>query len=470
MFPSKHARLAQHLLPLWIRADSELPRKEDRLLIQRIRSAYSRLRQATNEELPFRLAEANRRLRKSPLKCSRALLATLYAIVAEAARRSIQIVPTDEQLLAAISLQSPTVAAMAPGEGKTFTIALPAVLHALQGRGVHIVAANQYLAKRGFETLQPVYEYLQLTVGLTTPTQSKAARKAALDCDITYGTADALTSDPARIQNTFAIVDDAETQLVAFGSASASEASQADHVSSPDRLQRYPFICGVAGSTSGIEQELKHIYGVSVVTIPQSHDALRQSWKPRCFASGLHKQEAVVQSIYDLHATGRPVLVFANQSAARSLAHRLNDLELSHVTLPGKDDEREAATIANAGLTPTITICSQSDVRGLDVRLSPHAQELGGLHVILSDMLASRRQVAQLTGRAARRGQPGSYQQFLSADETLVQQTGLDSAIVRNLSAKGECQRNLQKAISNAQVRLERQSSSSRYQSTLKAA
>ena len=470
MFPSKHARLAQHLLPGWIGTNCEQPRKEDRLLIQRIRSACSRLRQDTNDELPVRLAEASSRLRKSHLKCKRALLAAIYAIVAEATRRSIQIVPTDEQLLAAISLQSPTVAAMAPGEGKTFAIALPAVLHALQGRGVHIVAANQYLAKRGFEKLQPVYEYLQLTVGLTTPTQSKAARKAALDCEITYGTADALTSDAARIQDTFAIVDDAETQLVAFGSASAEEASQGRHATPPGCFQRYPFICGVAGSTSGIEQELQHIYSVSVVTIPQSHEALRQSWKPRCFASRLHKQEAVVQSIYDLHATGRPVLVFANQSAAHSLAQRLSELELSHVTLSGEGDEREAATIANAGLTPTITICSQSDVRGLDVRLSPHAQEHGGLHVILSDMLASRRQVAQLTGRAARRGQPGSYQQFISADETLVQQTGLDSAIVRNLSAKGECQRNLQKAISNAHVRLERQSSRTWYQTARKAA
>lgn len=470
MFPSQHARLAQHLLPDWICASRVQPRNQDRLLIQRIRSACFRLGQATNEELPVRLAEASSRLRKSQLTCNRALLATIYAIVAEAARRSIQIVPTDEQLLAAISLQSATVAAMAPGEGKTFAIALPAVLHTLQGRGVHVVAANQYLAKRDFEKLQPIYEYLQLTVGVTTPTQSKAAQKAALDCDITYGTATGLTSDSTRIPNTFAIVDDAETQLVASESASTVETSQGQRAAPPDRLQRYPFICGVAGSTAGIEDELKHIYGVSVVNIPQSHDALRQRWKPRCFASRLHKQEAVIQSIYDLHATGRPVLVFANPSAAHSLSQRLGDLELSHVTLAGEGDEREAATIGNAGLTPTITICAQSDVRGLDIRLSPQAQELGGLHVILSDMLASRRQVAQLTGRAARRGQPGSYQQFISADETLVQQTGLESAIVRNLSAKGECQRNLQKAISNAHVRLERRSSSSWRDSVLKAA
>ena len=97
--------------------------------------------------------------------------------------------PFDVQLAAGAVMQSGGLAELATGEGKTLTACLPVVLNALGGKGVHVTTVNDYLAKRDAEWIGPVYEMLGLTVGILQMQMPEPQRKAAYQCDITYGMA-----------------------------------------------------------------------------------------------------------------------------------------------------------------------------------------------------------------------------------------------------------------------------------------
>ena len=116
------------------------------------------------------------------------LLPEAYALVREAAVRSLGQRPFDTQMIGAIVLHQGRIAEMRTGEGKTLTAALPAFLNALPGEGVHIVTVNEYLARFHSEWMGKVYRFLGLTVGLIEHDMDAPARQAAYACDITYGT------------------------------------------------------------------------------------------------------------------------------------------------------------------------------------------------------------------------------------------------------------------------------------------
>jgi preprotein translocase subunit SecA len=116
------------------------------------------------------------------------LLAEAFALVREAAKRTIKQRHYDVQLVGGAAIHFRSIAEMETGEGKTLVATLPAYLNALQGKGVHIVTVNDYLAHRDAEWMAPIYNLLGLTVGCIQTGQSDAARRAAYACDITYGT------------------------------------------------------------------------------------------------------------------------------------------------------------------------------------------------------------------------------------------------------------------------------------------
>lgn len=117
-----------------------------------------------------------------------ALLPRGFALVREAARRTIRQRHYDVQLLAGIALMRGEIAEMQAGEGKTLTAILPLALHAMAGRGAHLATANPYLADRDAEWMRPVFERLGLTVGVVLPSSTHEERLRAYNCDITYGT------------------------------------------------------------------------------------------------------------------------------------------------------------------------------------------------------------------------------------------------------------------------------------------
>src|SRR5512135_1024025 len=116
------------------------------------------------------------------------LLVEAFALVREAAKRTIQQRHYDVQLVGGAAIHSRSIAEMETGEGKTLVATMPAYLNALQGKGVHIVTVNDYLAHRDAAWMAPIYELLGLTVGCIQTGMSDGARRAAYACDITYGT------------------------------------------------------------------------------------------------------------------------------------------------------------------------------------------------------------------------------------------------------------------------------------------
>jgi preprotein translocase subunit SecA len=116
------------------------------------------------------------------------LLVEGFAVCREAGRRWLNMRHYDTQLIGGMVLHGGNIAEMITGEGKTLVATLPAYLNALEGKGVHVVTVNPYLARRDMEWMGPLYINLGLTVGAIYPDMPALERQAAYDCDITYGT------------------------------------------------------------------------------------------------------------------------------------------------------------------------------------------------------------------------------------------------------------------------------------------
>lgn len=151
-----------------------------------------------------------------------------FAVAREACRRATGLTPNDKQLLGAAYAHQGCVVDMKTGEGKTLMAALPAYLHALTGNGVHIITANDYLARRDCETLTPVFDRLGVTAAVVDRGLDLQQRKQANQADIVYGTAaefgfqylnDHLTPDGSErvsrdLSKVFALVDEADKVLL----------------------------------------------------------------------------------------------------------------------------------------------------------------------------------------------------------------------------------------------------------------
>jgi len=155
-----------------------------------------------------------------------ALLPEAFAVVREAARRTLGMRHFDVQLIGGIALHQGKIAEMRTGEGKTLVATLAAYLNALTGRGVHVVTVNEYLAQRDADWMGPVYRFLGLEVGVIKSGQSVEEKRAAYRADITYGTnnefgfdylRDNLAFRPQdRVQRelAYAIVDEVDSILI----------------------------------------------------------------------------------------------------------------------------------------------------------------------------------------------------------------------------------------------------------------
>ena len=154
------------------------------------------------------------------------LLVPAFAVVREAAKRALGLRPFDVQLIGGMVLHSGAIAEMRTGEGKTLVATLPVYLNALEGKGVHVVTVNDYLAKRDSEWMGRVYSFLGLTTGVIVHGISDDERRAAYACDVTYGTNNELGFDYLRdnmkyeraqmVQrgHNYAIVDEVDSILI----------------------------------------------------------------------------------------------------------------------------------------------------------------------------------------------------------------------------------------------------------------
>ena len=138
------------------------------------------------EEFPRKTAEFKERLKQG--ENLNDILAEAFALVREASRRTLGMRHFDVQCIGGMVLHEGRISEMKTGEGKTLVATLPAYLNALEGKGVHIVTVNDYLATRDSEWMRPVYEYCGLSLGLIVHGLSYEERRYGYSCDITYGT------------------------------------------------------------------------------------------------------------------------------------------------------------------------------------------------------------------------------------------------------------------------------------------
>ncbi|HSY44849.1 MAG TPA: preprotein translocase subunit SecA, partial [Steroidobacteraceae bacterium] len=181
-------------------------------------------KQLGDEALRAKSAEFRQRLKDGATLDE--LLPEAFAVVREAASRTLKMRHFDVQLIGGMTLHRGMIAEMRTGEGKTLVATLPAYLNALAGEGVHIVTVNEYLAQRDADWMGPVYRFLGLTVGVIKNAQSPPEKRAAYACDITYGTNNEFGFDylrdnlayrlEDRVQRglSFAVVDEVDSILI----------------------------------------------------------------------------------------------------------------------------------------------------------------------------------------------------------------------------------------------------------------
>ena len=193
-------------------------------LVQKINELEKEYEHLSDSELKGKTAEFKDTINKG--EGIEKLLVDAFAVVREASKRTLGLRHFDEQILGGIFLHEGSISEMKTGEGKTLTAVLPAYLNALEGKGVHIVTVNDYLAKRDAEWMGEIYNFLGMSVSAVYPGMEENEKKEAYKADITYATNNELGFDYLRDNmkgnlddlcqrdHHFAIVDEVDSILI----------------------------------------------------------------------------------------------------------------------------------------------------------------------------------------------------------------------------------------------------------------
>ena len=578
-----------------------------------------------DEELAVRQTELRERVGTGAALLDTSIITPSFALTFEAVRRTLGLAYYDVQMLAGLALSTGAIAEMRTGEGKTIVTALPACLHALSGKGVHVATVNGYLAERDYALMRKPLRLLGLTVGLSKDGGDTNSKRRAYRCDVTYSTGYELGFDFLRDQasarserapqlgETFrnqlrglerreqptvqrghayaiidevdsVLIDEANTPLILSHSSGTDEStvgvfataarvarsmekerdyiidrrkktlnltaegqrriyeSQAeipetglcrpwsmyveqalrtifmlqkdvDYVVNDGKVQivdqytgrifadrhwrdglhqaveyhnrvemspekqslarvsrqryfgLYDLLSGMTGTCTGHERELRDFYNLPVVVIPQRLPSQRKHLKARYFANAEDKWVAIAEDIRERHAHGQPILVGTRTiDESKILAELLTAANVPFQLLNGCQDDEEAQLVTNAGNVGVVTIATNMAGRGTDIKLTEEAKQCGGLHVIATQRQESARVDRQLIGRAARQGQPGSCQFYISADDDLLIQHGPSVCDrIRKLTKRGDvASRELDNQTTKTQKHAERQTHEAR--------
>jgi preprotein translocase subunit SecA len=194
-------------------------------------------------------------------------------------------------------------------------------------------------------------------------------------------------------------------------------------------IRGYPRVCGMTGTARTAAAELEDTYGVQVTVIPTNRPMIRADHPDRVFATREAKEAAVIEEIRGAHATGRPILVgTVSVEESERLAARLVASGVRCDVLNARNDEAEARIIASAGTRGAVTISTNMAGRGTDIKLEAPAAATG-LYVIGTNRHESERVDLQLRGRAGRQGDPGESRFFVSLEDSLLVQFGIESLL-----------------------------------------
>ena len=193
-------------------------------IVNQINLLEENIKKLKNEDFPQKTLELKEKIKKGT--SLNQILPEAFALVREASARTRNERHYDVQIIGGVVLHENKITEMRTGEGKTLTIALAAYLNALEGRGVHIVTVNDYLAKRDSIEMGKIYGFLGLSSGFINNDQSDVERKKNYDCDITYATNSELgfdylrdnmkysKSEMVQREHNYAIVDEIDSCLI----------------------------------------------------------------------------------------------------------------------------------------------------------------------------------------------------------------------------------------------------------------
>ena len=192
-------------------------------------------------------------------------------------------------------------------------------------------------------------------------------------------------------------------------------------------FRMYNKLSGMTGTAKTEEEEFRSIYNMYVIEIPTNKPVIREDLADLVYANQKAKFQAIINTVKEIHATGRPILIGTiSVEANEFLSSLLKKANLKHEVLNAKNHEREAEIIAKAGEKGAITLATNMAGRGTDIKLGEGVRELGGLCVIGTERHESRRIDNQLRGRAGRQGDPGMSQFFVSFEDDLMRRFGTE--------------------------------------------
>lgn len=183
-------------------------------------------------------------------------------------------------------------------------------------------------------------------------------------------------------------------------------------------------ISGMSGTAKVAEQEFIETYNLKVVWIPTNKPVIRIDKKDKIYATLPEKIIAILEFVKKIHVTGQPLLIVSGSVQATDLysALLLNE-GIAHSVLNAHNAVKEAEIISEAGELNNVTVATSMAGRGTDIKLGKGVLELGGLVVVGTERMSSKRMDQQLSGRSGRQGEPGLSQFFVSLeDELLVKQ------------------------------------------------
>jgi preprotein translocase subunit SecA len=201
-------------------------------------------------------------------------------------------------------------------------------------------------------------------------------------------------------------------------------------------FRMYPKLSGMTGTAVTEAEEFHKIYGLETIVIPTNKPNIRQDYDDLIYRTKTGKFTALIRDVKERHKKGQPVLIGTVSIEDNEFLGSMMEREgLNPNILNAKNHFREAEIISQAGKPGAITIATNMAGRGVDITLGGNppegddhekVKELGGLHVIGTERHESRRIDNQLRGRAARQGDPGSSQFYISADDDLMRIFGGD--------------------------------------------
>jgi preprotein translocase subunit SecA len=205
----------------------------------------------------------------------------------------------------------------------------------------------------------------------------------------------------------------------------------------------YNKISGCTGTAATESQEFYEIYNLIVVIVPTNKKMIRKDWNDQIFRTELEKNKAIIEKVIECHKQGQPILVFTSSINKSEIYSKLLNYEkIKHVVLNAKNHENEAEIIANAGKKNSVIITTSISGRGVDIQLGgkkgsqpdeelsvnkSQIKSLGGLYVVGTERMESRRVDNQARGRAGRQGDEGSSIFYVSLEDDLMRIFGSES-------------------------------------------